>query len=45
MPTAAINGQQIHFQDTGGDGPAVVLAHGFLMDLDMFAPQVAALPD
>jgi pimeloyl-ACP methyl ester carboxylesterase len=43
MGQVAINGQRIHFQDTGGDGPAVVLSHGFLMDHQMFAPQVAAL--
>lgn len=43
MPHASINGQRIHYQDTGGDGPPVVLAHGFLMDLEMFAPQVEAL--
>jgi 3-oxoadipate enol-lactonase len=43
MPHAAVNGQNIHYQDTGGDGPAVVLGHGFLMDLEMFAPQVEAL--
>jgi pimeloyl-ACP methyl ester carboxylesterase len=45
MPHAQINGQQIHFDDTGGDGPVVVLSHGFLMDRTMFAPQVAALRD
>lgn len=45
MPHAEINGQQIYFEDTGGDGPAVILAHGFLMDHEMFAPQVAALRD
>ena len=43
MPRAAINGQDIYFEDTGGDGPAVILAHGFLMDQEMFAPQVEAL--
>ena len=43
MPHAAINGQQIYFEDSGGDGAPVVLAHGFLMDHEMFAPQVAAL--
>lgn len=42
MPFAPINGQQIHFEDTGGDGPPVILAHGFLMDHEMFAPQVEA---
>jgi 3-oxoadipate enol-lactonase len=43
MPHAAINGQRIWFEDSGGSGPAVILAHGFLMDQEMFAPQVAAL--
>lgn len=45
MPHAAINGQHIYFEDTGGDGPAIVLAHGFLMDHEMFVHQVAALRD
>jgi len=45
MPHAAINGQNIYFEDTGGDGPAVVLGHGFLMDHEMFVHQVAALRD
>ncbi len=45
MAFAAINGQNIYYEDTGGDGPAVILAHGFLMDHEMFAPQVAALRD
>jgi pimeloyl-ACP methyl ester carboxylesterase len=43
MATAAINGQKIHFEDTGGNGPVVVFSHGLLMDQTMFAPQVAAL--
>ena len=45
MPHAPVNGQRIYFEDTGGDGPAVILAHGFMMDADMFAPQVTALRD
>ncbi len=45
MPFAPVNSQQIHYEDTGGDGPPVVLAHGFLMDLTMFEHQVAALRD
>lgn len=46
MPFADINGQRIRFEDTGGDGPPVILSHGFLMDREMFAPQVQALsPD
>jgi pimeloyl-ACP methyl ester carboxylesterase len=43
MPFADINGQRIRYEDSGGDGPAVVLSHGFLMDREMFAPQVNAL--
>lgn len=45
MPHADLNGQRIHFEDTGGDGPPVILSHGFLMDSEMFVHQVAALRD
>ena len=43
MPYANVNGQRIYFEDSGGSGPPVILSHGFLMDHEMFAPQVAAL--
>jgi 3-oxoadipate enol-lactonase len=43
MPFAEINGQRIRFDDSGGDGTAVILSHGFLMDREMFASQVDAL--
>jgi 3-oxoadipate enol-lactonase len=43
MPFADVNGQRIRFEDSGGDGSPVILSHGFLMDHEMFAPQVAAL--
>lgn len=43
MAFAEINGQRIHYTDSGGDGPAVVFSHGFLMDGSMFDAQVAAL--
>jgi len=43
MPTAAVNGTDIHYEDTGGDGPAVIFSHGILMDHSMFDQQVAAL--
>lgn len=33
----------VFYTDTGGPGPALVLAHGFLMDSSMFAKQVSAL--
>jgi 3-oxoadipate enol-lactonase len=43
MPFAEVNNQRIRFDDSGGDGPAVILSHGFLMDREMFAPQIDAL--
>src|SRR5262249_13399172 len=43
MPFANINGQRIHFEDSGGQGPPVVLAHGFFMDQSMFDRQVEVL--
>src|SRR6202051_397934 len=42
MPLHQVNGQWINYQDTGGAGVPIVLAHGLLMDRDMFAPQIAA---
>src|SRR5260221_8571534 len=43
MPFADVNGQHVYFEDSGGDGPAVIFSHGFLMDHEMFAPQVEEL--
>ena len=43
MPFADVNDQHLYFEDSGGDGPPVIFSHGFLMDHEMFAPQVAAL--
>jgi pimeloyl-ACP methyl ester carboxylesterase len=43
MPYADVNGQRLWFEDSGGDGPPVVLSHGFLMDHTMFDRQVEAL--
>ena len=45
MPIAKVNGQAIAFEDSGGDGPAVIFSHGLMMDHTMFDPQVAALKD
>lgn len=42
MPFAAVNGQRLFYEDTGGSGPVLVFSHGLLMDHRMFAPQVAA---
>ncbi|HEY4887554.1 MAG TPA: alpha/beta hydrolase [Candidatus Dormibacteraeota bacterium] len=43
MPVATIRGLQLYYEDTGGAGLPLVLSHGFLMDSDMFQPQVHAL--
>jgi pimeloyl-ACP methyl ester carboxylesterase len=43
MPTAAVNGQTLYYEDSGGSGPPVVFSHGLFMDQAMFAPQVEAL--
>ena len=40
---ANVRGQNLYYEDTGGEGLPLVLGHGFLMDLEMFAPQVHAL--
>ncbi|HYE47255.1 MAG TPA: alpha/beta hydrolase [Caulobacter sp.] len=46
MTTATLaNGRTIGFTDHGGDGPAVILLHSYLMNRSMFAPQVAAFGD
>ncbi len=43
MPFAPVNGQNLYYEDTGGNGPAVVFSHGLMMDHEMFAPQVEAI--
>lgn len=43
MPKHEVNGQQIYYEDSGGEGLPVVLSHGLLMDHEMFAPQLEAL--
>jgi pimeloyl-ACP methyl ester carboxylesterase len=45
MPFADVNGQHIYFEDSGDTGPAVIFSHGFLMDHEMFEPQVRAHRD
>ena len=40
---AKVRGQSLYYEDTGGAGLPLALGHGFLMDLEMFAPQVRAL--
>ena len=43
MPLAAVNGVEVSYTDSGGEGPAVVFSHGYLMDASMFGRQVTAL--
>jgi 3-oxoadipate enol-lactonase len=43
MQTARVNGTDIAYADSGGEGPVVVLSHGFLMDHTMFDPQLPVL--
>ena len=43
MPELAFGGTKLHYEDTGGDGAAVLFSHGIMMDHEMFAPQVEAL--
>jgi 3-oxoadipate enol-lactonase len=46
MAMAEVNGTRIAYSDSGGERPAVVLAHGYLMDRTMWQPYVEALaPD
>lgn len=43
MPHIELKAGNFHYKDSGGDGPAVVFSHGFLMDHEMFEMQVADL--
>jgi 3-oxoadipate enol-lactonase len=43
MLTARVSGTDIAYTDSGGDGAAVVLSHGYLMDHTMFDPQLPVL--
>jgi 3-oxoadipate enol-lactonase len=43
MPHVELNGQRIFYEDSGGDGPAIIFGHGFLMDHTMFDAQLRLL--
>jgi pimeloyl-ACP methyl ester carboxylesterase len=43
MPGARLDGLDVSYEDTGGSGPVLLFSHGFLMDREMWAPQIAAL--
>jgi pimeloyl-ACP methyl ester carboxylesterase len=44
MPVARSRDTAIYYDDTGGDGPPVILAHGYGLDHTMFAGQQALSP-
>jgi 3-oxoadipate enol-lactonase len=41
LPTIEVNGTALAYEDTGGDGQAVVFSHALSRDRTMFAAQVA----
>lgn len=43
MPFAKVNGQELFYEDSGGEKPAIVFLHGFLFDQTMFDEQVKVL--
>jgi 3-oxoadipate enol-lactonase len=43
MPIAELDGADVYYEERGDSARCVVLSHGFLMDHEMFAPQVDAL--
>ena len=45
MPYADLNGAQIHFTDTGGDGDVIVFSHGLLFSGAMFEAQLRHFRD
>ena len=45
MPELERDGWKLFYEDSGGDGPPILLIHGLLMDGTMFDPQVEALRD
>ncbi len=45
MATAEVNGIPIRYEDSGGDGPAIIFSHGFMMDHTMFDAQAERFGD
>ncbi|HET9451382.1 MAG TPA: alpha/beta hydrolase, partial [Aggregicoccus sp.] len=43
MPLLSVNGTQLYYEDSGGEGEPVVFSHGLLWSSQLFAPQVQAL--
>jgi 3-oxoadipate enol-lactonase len=42
MASIKVGPQTLHFEDTGGSGPAVLFCHSFAMNGAMFSPQLTA---
>lgn len=40
-----VNGTELYYEDTGGQGEPVIFSHALLLDSKSFAPQVAVLRD
>ena len=40
-----VNGTQIYYTDSGGDGPVIVFSHGLLFSTEMFDDQIAYFKD
>lgn len=38
-----VNGTDLYYEDTGGQGEPIIFSHALLLDSKLFAPQVAAL--
>ncbi len=45
MPKVNANGVNLHYSDTGNDGPVIVFSHGLIMSSAMFAAQIDRLKD
>ena len=43
MPFAEIDGNKLYYEDSGGDGPAIVFSHGAFLDHTLWQHQVAGL--
>jgi 3-oxoadipate enol-lactonase len=43
MPMLDVNGTQLYYEDSGGDGEPILFSHGLLWSTELFAPQVEAL--
>ncbi|MUM20039.1 alpha/beta hydrolase [Mycobacterium sp. CBMA271] len=43
MPSASVNGQSLHYIDTGGSGPPILLSHPMFLDAVHMAPLAEAL--